>query len=302
MINPGSCDVHRMVLEALPLGVYLVNREGRVVVWSAGAEKLTGYLRQDGLGRLQEADLVEQGDNGAVSNLTHSAAESATQAFAAPTLISLRCKNGHYLPVQLRTLALRDEDGKFLGTVRIFEPSSPPQSCNQRQNRLATYGCLDPLTGVLNHSMIQAHLKESLSLHALYPVPFCVMCYEVDDLSKLAERYGHAAVDAALRMAANTFETGLRPTDFLGRWMGQEFLAILPECGESEVMKVGEHLKELVRHASVEWWGDTLHLTVSIGGTIVHDNDSVSSLIARAEEALRKSCAAGGNRVTVVNA
>ena len=47
-----------------------------------------------------------------------------------------------------------------------------------------------PLTGVLNHSMIQAHLKEHLNLYALYPVPFSVMCYGVDDLSKLGERYG----------------------------------------------------------------------------------------------------------------
>jgi hypothetical protein len=68
-------------------------------------------------------------------------------------------------------------------------------------------------------------LKESLTLHALYPVPFCVMCYAVDDLPKLAERYGQAAVDAALRTIAHTFESGLRPTDFLGRWLDQEFLA-----------------------------------------------------------------------------
>jgi diguanylate cyclase (GGDEF)-like protein len=143
--------------------------------------------------------------------------------------------------------------------------------------------------------------KESLTLYALYPVPFSVMCYGVDGLRTLGERYGHAAVDAALRMAANAFESDLRPADFMGRWLDQEFLAILPECGETDVMTVAERLRKMVEPAGVSWWGDTLHATVSIGATVVHDSDSVSSLMHRAEQGLRESAQAGGNRVVVVN-
>jgi diguanylate cyclase (GGDEF)-like protein/PAS domain S-box-containing protein len=298
MADSASHDVHRLVLEALPLGVYLLNREGRVTLWTTGAERLTGHLRQDVLGRFREADLIEPAAAGDVANV--SGVESLSPPQSRPsTLVSLRCKNGHYLAVELRTISLRDEAGKVLGTVRIFEPSSTPSFCNHRQNKLGAYGCLDPVTGVLNHSMIQAHLRESLNLHALYPVPFSVLCYEVDDVSKLAARYGQAAVDAALRRVANAFETGLRPTDFVGRWMGQEFLAILPECGEGDVMNVAERLTKLAQHSTVEWWGDTLHLTVSVGAAVVHDNDSVSSVIARAEQGLRRSIAGGGNRLTV---
>lgn len=300
MIDSGSPNVHRLVLEALPLGVYLLNREGRITVWTAGAEQLTGYLRQDVLGRLREADLIEPADADNLASVSAVGPQFPPPDSRPSTIASLRCKNGHYLAVEFRTISLRDEAGKVLGTVRVFEPTAAPTFCNRRQNKLGAYGCLDPVTGVLNHSMIQAHLRESLNLHALYPVPFSVMCYEVDDLSKLAARYGHGAVDAALRSVANAFETGLRPTDFLGRWMGQEFLAILPECGEIEVMKAGERLTRLAQHSTVEWWGDTLHLTVSVGAAVVHDNDSVSSLIARAEQGLRASTAAGGNCVTVI--
>jgi diguanylate cyclase (GGDEF)-like protein/PAS domain S-box-containing protein len=299
MVELAPTDVHRSVLEALPLGVYLVNREGKVIVWTAGAEQLTGYLRQDILGRLRESDLIEPKQRDEAPDL-FGATTHAQSGSPAATFASLQCKNGHYLAVQLRSIALRDDAGKFLGTVRIFEPSSSPKPSDRRQNKLGAYGCLDPVTGVLNHSMIQAHVKESLNLHALYPVPFCLMCYEIDDLSKLARRYGQAAADAALRVVASTFETGLRPTDFLGRWLGQEFLTILPECGESDLIEVGERLRMLVQHCDLEWWGDTLHLTVSIGATVAHDNDSVSSLIGRAEQGLRKSSSAGGNRVTVV--
>jgi diguanylate cyclase (GGDEF)-like protein/PAS domain S-box-containing protein len=300
----GESEVPRMALDALPLGVYVADREGKIILWSAGAEQLTGYLRQDVLGRLREAELVENEklENTAAQVLkTDLPLEPSHHGVLAAAFLSMRCKNGRYLSVQLRSAALRDDAGKFFGTVKVFEPNAPPRLTDHRQDKLGAYGCLDPLTGVLNHSMIMAHVKESLNLYALYPVPFSVMCYGIDDLAKLGERYGRAAVDAALRMVASAFEDGLRPTDFLGRWLELEFLAILPECGENDVMKVGERLRKMVERAGVSWWGDTLHATISIGATIVHDGDTVSSLVSRAEEALRESSRAGGNRVVVLS-
>jgi diguanylate cyclase (GGDEF)-like protein/PAS domain S-box-containing protein len=284
--------VHRLVLEALPIGVYLVNLEGKITVWSDGAERLTGYLRQDVLGRLEESALLETPGT--------SEAESLPKDFQGARILSLRCKDGHFLTVSLQCFRLRDDVGNTLGNVSLFEPNAPRCFFNRRQAKLGAFGCLDSVTGVLNHSMIQAHVKESLNLYALYPVPFSVLCYGVDDLDKLSARYGQAAVDAALRIVANVFETGLRPTDFLGRWMKQEFLAILPECGESDVMKVADRLRKMVPQAGVEWWGEKLHATVSIGAAVVHDNDTVSALVGRAEEALRESSHAGGNRVVVI--
>jgi diguanylate cyclase (GGDEF)-like protein/PAS domain S-box-containing protein len=294
---------HRIILEALPLGVYVVNREGKIVVWSAGAEHVTGYLRQDVLGRLREAELLEQGESG--DEIRQEEAELASKSLregsALALQLSLRSKSGHSIPVQLQSAPLRNDLGTLLGAAKVFQPISAAAIGNRRQNKLAAYGCLDALTGALNHSLIQAHVKESLDLYALYPVPFCVMCFAIDDLAKLRERYGQAAVDAALRVVSQTIENALRPADFLGRWLEQEFLAILMECGENDVVKVGQRLSKMVRHAAVSWWGDTFHVGISIGATTARDNDSVGSLVSRAEQALRESSAAGGNRVVVVN-
>jgi diguanylate cyclase (GGDEF)-like protein/PAS domain S-box-containing protein len=294
---------HRMILEALPLGVYVVNREGKIVVWSAGAEHVTGYLRQDVLGRLREAELLEQGESG--DEIRQEEAELASKSLregsAVALQLSLRSKSGHSIPVQLQSVPLRNDLGTLLGAAKVFQPISAAAIGNRRQNKLAAYGCLDALTGALNHSLIQAHVKESLDLYALYPVPFCVMCFAIDDLAKLRERYGQAAVDAALRVVSQTIENALRPADFLGRWLEQEFLAILMECGENDVVKVGQRLSKMVRHAAVSWWGDTFHVGISIGATTARDNDSVGSLVSRAEQALRESSAAGGNSVVIVN-
>jgi diguanylate cyclase (GGDEF)-like protein/PAS domain S-box-containing protein len=303
MTHPDEQAILRMVLEALPVGIYAINRQGKITLWNSGAERLSGYLRQDVLGRFREEELWE--------GIEHEQRAPRQQSLStwperdAPpsvTQFSLRTKTGRLIPVELHTVVLRDELGEVVGAAKVFQPLCETETGPRRQQRLAAFGALDPLTGLLNHSMIQAHLRESLSLHALYPVPFSVLCCAVDDLPKIRERYGQAAVDATLRMVARTLENALLQTDFVGRWLDEEFVAILPECGEADVMKVGERIRKLVQHSSLHWWGDTLHVAISIGATVVHSNDTVSSLVNRAEQALRQSSGTGGNRVTVVSA
>jgi hypothetical protein len=119
------------------------------------------------LGRLNDAQLlvVPEGEENPAEN------PGRQPSVAAVRPVSIRRKNGHYLTALLRSAALRDENGKYLGTIRVFEPGSSARFVNRRQDKLGAFGCLDALTGVLNHSMIQAHLKEHINLYALYPVP-----------------------------------------------------------------------------------------------------------------------------------
>lgn len=303
MADSGEPSIHQIVLEALPVGVYVVNRQNKVILWSAGAEHITGYLRQDVLGRLHEEEILELSarEGNSPGEAAVPLSETLRNGRAISAQLYLRSKSGHSIRVQFQSVPLRDDLGENLGAVKIFQPISASAIGNRRQNKLAAHGCLDALTGVLNHSMIQAHLKESLNLYALYPVPFCVMCFSIDDLPRLRERYGQAAVDATLRIVAQTIENGLRPTDFFGRLLHEEFLAILTECSEADASKVGQRLGKLVQHSAVSWWGDSFHVTVSVGATAAHDSDTVSSVVSRAEEALRESSAAGGNRVVVIS-
>lgn len=302
MIDPADNILHRLVLEGLPLGVVVANRTAKIILWSAGAEQATGYLRQDVLGRSCQEDFLQHSDSG--NNVVEGSSIPLMAALrdgrGATGRFSLRTKGGHYFPAKVWAFPLRDDSGTMLGAVEVFEAAVASSISERRQSKLGAYGCLDPLTGALNHSMIQGRLKESLSLHALYPVPFSVMCISMDDLPKLRERYGQAAVEAALRTLAQTLEGCLRPTDLVGRLLDQEFLVILSECGENDVLKVGDRLCKTVRRSSIAWWGDTLHITVSIGATVVHDNDTIGSLVSRAEDALRESSAGGGNRVALI--
>jgi diguanylate cyclase (GGDEF)-like protein len=108
-------------------------------------------------------------------------------------------------------------------------------------------------------------------------------------------------VTAALRAVAQTLEGSLRPTDFVGHAGGNIFLAVLTEYTGPDLNKTAERLKNTVNNMKIAWRGDELPLTASFGGATVVSGDNEKSLLKRTENALGKSIAAGGDRVTIAN-
>ena len=293
---------YRPMLESLPSGVCVLDRFGKIVFWNEAAERVTGYLRQDVLGHHYDGEFLEHidGENNPILADVLPLIAAMREGRTKSGRVSLRAKDGHFILVQLNAAPLRDERGSIQGAIEIFEEAVPNFS-TKRVSKLGAFGCLDSRTGLLNRGMIEGHLRGDLEIHARYPVPFCILCIAVDDLHHIRERFGQAAVDATLCGAAQTIQGGLRQTDFVGRLNELELLAIVEECTESEITEVGKRLRKLVHNKGVNWWGDSLHVTISIGATTAHDNDTVETIIARAEQALRESSKPPGNCMVVVN-
>jgi diguanylate cyclase (GGDEF)-like protein/PAS domain S-box-containing protein len=302
MAGLGSQELYRMVLDSLPVAVCAVDREGKVILWNEGAERVTGYLRQDVLGRMCTEAFLEHADEGnnPLDGNANPLMETMRDGRCLNLRASLRKKSGQSVGAHVRTVPLRGDDGRMHGAAELFEETVVRTPTDRRHNKLALAGCVDQLTGILNHSMILAHLQEALSLHKVYPVPFCALCISIDGMAKIRERFGQAAVDATLHVLAQTLESALRPNDFLGRWLEQEFLVILTECNESDVAKVGERLGKMAQRAHVSWWGDTWSVTISIGATQAQEMDTPGGMVSRAEQGMRKSIDGGGNQFALV--
>jgi len=291
-----------MVLDGLPVGVCVVNRERRVILWNEGAERVTGYLRQDVLGRSCEEVFLEHFDdqNNALTGNALPLVETLREGHCVVLPASLRRKSGQAVTVLVKTVPVRGETGRMEAAAELFEEIGQRSSLERRHAKLAALGCLDTVTGILNHSMIHAHLQEALSLYRVYPVPFCALCISIDGLTGIRERFGQAAVDATLHAVAQALEGGLRPTDFVGRWLNEEFLAVLTECTETEVLDAGERLRRALQRTNIRWWGDNWHVSISMGAAPGHDQDTVGSIVNRAEQGMRESSEAGGNRLTLI--
>jgi PleD family two-component response regulator len=105
-----------------------------------------------------------------------------------------------------------------------------------------------------------------------------------------------------LNVVAHALRHGLDPLDFVGRWSEEQFLALVSNCGDSALLATGEHIKRLVRHSAITWWGDSLSVTVSVGATAMRPGETLESLVERVGKAFQESVSGGGNRVSVQGA
>ncbi len=299
--DPG---IYRLVLESLQTGTYLVDRDQRIVFWNEGAEKITGYLRQEVVGHscMEHAMRKEKDPKPVLSDTSNTLLIALRDGKPAIASVPLLHKAGHRVFVRMRAVPIRNSHGTIIGAAESFEENPSSSDWDRRQNKLADYGCLDSVTGVLNHGMIQSHLRDALATFSQHHVPFSILCISVDNLDQLRKSYGLGIVAPALHVVAQTVENSLRPTDFLGRYGENEFLAILTECDVSEVSLVGERLRKTVGTARVQWWGNQIDITASFGAASWLPGDDVDSIVRRAEDSLQRSSAGGGNCVTLIKA
>jgi len=303
MLSLDDPELYRAVLDGVSAGVYFVDRTGKIMFWNAAAERITGYLRQDVVGHSTLSDFLGHLDNqnNAVSIEALPVSRVLRDGKASDAQVSLRHKSGHRLLVRLHAAPIRDAHGTVVGAVENFEEITSTSEIEERHTKLAAYGCLDGDSGVLNHGMVQTHLRETIATFNDHKVPFSILCIGIDRLDDIKSRYGAGAVTAMIRVTGQTLENSLRPTDYIGRWMENEFLAVLTECSLEEVSSVGERLRNMVNQCKVEWWGDSLQVTVSMGATSAIAADSTEAILQRAEDGLRESLEQGGNRLLLRN-
>jgi hypothetical protein len=87
----------------------------------------------------------------------------------------------------------------------------------------------------------------------------------------------------------------------LTRWERTEFRAEMSLRSRAVLAEVAEKLRALARMSSLEWWGDPVHISVSIGGIMARHGDSLESLEQRVEPVFESCRAAGGNRAAVAH-
>jgi diguanylate cyclase (GGDEF)-like protein/PAS domain S-box-containing protein len=281
-------DILRMVLENLQTAVCFVDREYHIHFWNEGAEMITGYQRHEAVGHSCRETVLPYCDGKACAccGATCPLARAMLNGKRVEARIELKHREGHRLPIQVWLNPIRNAKGTVIGVAKSFHRHVQGSGENRRQHNLALYGCLDDVTGVPNQDFTQFHLRENLASFNQYQLPFGIMLVQVDALDRFLAAYGREAADAILRVTAQTIQNSLRPSDFLGRWNNHQFLVILPNALPTGVATAAERIRRLISCAGLQWWGDELKVTTSVGQAAVQGGDSVESLVERAERSL----------------
>jgi len=166
--------------------------------------------------------------------------------------------------------------------------------------RLKEQAITDPVTSLYNHRHIHERLDEEFARASRSSQPLAVLMMDMDNFKFFNDTRGHLVGDEALRHAAGVFRKALRVSDILGRYGGDEFLAILPETSRDEAEQTGHRIVSLLAEhpLSPADSGQRVTLGVSIGvACYPEDGVGTRELLALADAALYEAKRLGGGRL-----
>ena len=156
-------------------------------------------------------------------------------------------------------------------------------------SRLLTMATFDDLTKVLNRKGIMACLEAEFRRVFRHKFPLSIMIIDLDHFKSINDTQGHANGDFVLKEASRRMKTALRQEDYLGRFGGDEFLAVLPHTPYDGAMIVANRLVEDFRKDPLRKGKGEIRQTVSIGIATHEKGDSLTSFLERADRALYQS-------------
>lgn len=157
---------------------------------------------------------------------------------------------------------------------------------------------LDALTGTMNRRSIDQWLARHFARRS-GERRLSLLFVDIDYFKRINDLHGHACGDHCLRVVAAALRAALRPQDVLGRYGGEEFIALLPDCDVATARGTAERLRLAVEDCAVEWQGNRLRLSVSIGVATRDPGEQAAELLDRADRALYVAKREGRNRVSV---
>lgn len=157
----------------------------------------------------------------------------------------------------------------------------------------------DELTGIANRRFLDFHIanriKETNDFHASFGILFI----DIDYFKHVNDAYGHNFGDVVLRELAALIRTSIRSDDIVGRWGGEEFIAVIKVDQERHLRIIGEKIRLAVEQHLFQDEDVSLDVTISIGGTMYQPGESQKDLIQRADQGMYQSKQNGRNQTTI---
>lgn len=160
----------------------------------------------------------------------------------------------------------------------------------------------DALTQLWNRASILSHLQQALRTATRTGNAVSVLLCDVDHFKKINDVHGHLTGDSVLAEVSARLLRGVRTTDRVGRYGGEEFLLVLDGCGDEAVQACAEQVRLAVNSSEVRTGTRVLDISVSIGAATFQgltDETSMDQLLHLADEALYSAKANGRNRVAL---
>lgn len=288
-------DKLKVLFEIFHEGIYIVDLERRILYFNPAAAAISGFSSQEITNSFCFDDLLSHVDDQGVNLCKNGCPllEGMEKNVTMDCHVYLHHKKGYRVPVHVRVIPYV-EDGRVVGAIEVFTDQSPKNMLQFElgvQRRLAL---IDPLTGLFNRRFLNDEipkiLKTFLDEHELG-----VIFIDIDDFKDLNDKYGHLYGDKVLANIAKTIQNSLKATDYSIRFGGDEFIVLTRTTGQEQLEKTAKTIGHLIAQSNDKYTADSYEHTVSIGVTILEQNEKLLNAVNRADHAMYLAKSKGKN-------
>lgn len=155
---------------------------------------------------------------------------------------------------------------------------------------------LDSLTGVKNRTAFDANFSREIEFNRRKQTDLSLIVMDIDFFKRINDQYGHAVGDQVLEAVANTVEQTIRSSDALYRYGGEEFVVVLNGTDMDGAKLLAERIRENIEKLRIKSLKD-IAITLSLGVTVLREDDTAQTLFERADAALYSAKTNGRNQV-----
>jgi diguanylate cyclase (GGDEF)-like protein len=308
------------VLRTLPVGIWIVDAEGRITFGNPAGQRIWAGARFVGPEQFGEyrgwwlssgqpiapeewaaARAIRRGETSVDEEIEIECFDGTRKIMlnSAMPLVGDDGITGAIIVNQDITTRKREE-AELAGThAALAEAHADLERALDRERVLAR---TDPLTGASNRRNFFDLAAHELDVARRYGHPLSVVLFDVDHFKQVNDALGHQAGDETLRSVVAVAGRHLRQADVLARYGGEEFIALLPCTGGEGALVVAERLRQDIAAAELPGGHGGLRLTVSCGVAELRAGDeTVDQLVLRADHALYAAKRAGRNRSAVAD-
>jgi diguanylate cyclase (GGDEF)-like protein/PAS domain S-box-containing protein len=301
------------LMELLVIPTFVVDLNGKVIIWNRACERLTGMEAWEVLGTADQwkafyheqratlADLVIQGRKADLHALyyqhTRHGGEKDQNLCAENWCDMPRVGRQRYLAADASPIF--DSDGKLVAVVETLRDVTDEKRAQVALEQLATR---DGLTGLANRRCFDDTLQAEWQRALRHQQPLSLLMVDVDNFKQYNDAYGHLGGDECLQRIAGAVSSEMRTNDLVARYGGEEFAVILPNQSLKGAAIVAERIRCRVELLRLPNLGSEPHVvTVSIGAAtaLAAPEADPSQLVATADSALYRAKHMGRNRISL---
>jgi diguanylate cyclase (GGDEF)-like protein/PAS domain S-box-containing protein len=294
MVKKRTADLNkanqtlRVLIEASPLAIHVLNTEGNVILWNPAAERMFGW---------SEADVL----NRPLAIVPEDRREAFRLSFAEAlqgrlnTNYETRCqrKDGSLVYVNVWRAILLDHEGEISGIMAIVEDITERKAAEERIHYLAYH---DTLTGLPNRVLFEERLTEAIAQAEPALQPLAVMFLSLDRFKKFNDTLGHIIGDQLLRRVAERLNASVGESDTIACFTSDEFAFLLRQVRDADDSAEMARSFQSLLEPPFEIEDQELYVTSSIGiGLYPHDGTDAQSLLKNSGAALYRAKQQGGN-------